>query len=77
MTKKPRRKYEQFQQALRQVRKDAGLTQAAVAKKLGKHASFVSKCENGERQMDVIELCGLCKIYGISLCEFARRAGSE
>lgn len=36
-----------------------GLTQADVARRLGKPQSYVSKVEAGERRLDVIELMDL------------------
>ena len=42
-------------QRLRQVRLDAGLTQADLAERLGKPQSFVAKVETRERRLDVIE----------------------
>ncbi len=42
-------------QRLRQVRVDAGLTQADLAKRLDKPQSFVAKVETLERRLDVIE----------------------
>ena len=44
-----------FCESLKRARKDAGLTQQDVAKKLGEHQSFVSRYETGERRLDVIE----------------------
>lgn len=37
------------------ARRDAGLTQAEIANRLGRPQSYVSKYENGERRLDVIE----------------------
>jgi len=48
-------------QLLAAERKRRGLTQANVAAKLKKPQSFVSKYENGQRQLalaDFIEVCG-------------------
>ena len=42
---------------------EAGLTQADVAHQIGKPQSFVSKCESGERRVDVVELQQFAKIY--------------
>jgi transcriptional regulator with XRE-family HTH domain len=42
-------------QRLRQVRLDAGLTQADLADRLDKPQSFVAKVETQERRLDVIE----------------------
>ena len=46
---------------------DAGLTQEEVAQRLGKPQSFVSKCESGERRVDVVELSRFAKVYGKAL----------
>lgn len=42
-------------QRLRQVRLDAGLTQADLAERLDKPQSFVAKVETQERRLDLIE----------------------
>jgi DNA-binding transcriptional regulator YiaG len=47
--------YRAFQQRLIEVRSAAGVTQADLAKKLGKPQSFVSKIEAGDRRLDVAE----------------------
>lgn len=49
------RKHEHFRELLAEARRGAGLTQVALAKKLGRPQSFVSKFERGERRLDVIE----------------------
>lgn len=71
------RKYSRFLSALKQARKDAGLTQAEVGKKFGAHASFVSKCESGERRVDVVELAAFCKLYNVTLAQFIESANLE
>jgi transcriptional regulator with XRE-family HTH domain len=38
------------------ARERAGLTQAELAERIGQTQTFVSKCERGERRLDVIEL---------------------
>ena len=58
------RAYREFLGRLVQARKDAGLTQVEVARRLGKAHSFVSKCELGERRVDFIELQQLARLYG-------------
>nr|WP_254429703.1 helix-turn-helix transcriptional regulator [Ruegeria atlantica] len=40
---------------LKEARLQAGLTQAALAERLGTVQSFVAKSETGERRMDVVE----------------------
>jgi len=57
-------------QRLVQARLDSGLTQSAVARKLGKPQSYVSKCELGERRADFTELEAFAEIYGKPLDYF-------
>lgn len=56
-------RYRQFVQRLRQARRQAGLSQVEVATALRKPQSFVSKCESGERRVDVIELEEFARVY--------------
>jgi transcriptional regulator with XRE-family HTH domain len=58
---------------LRQVRREAGLRQVDVARKLGQPQPFVSKYESGERRLDILELRALCQALGISTSEFCDR----
>ncbi len=64
--------YERLKKRLKQARKSAGLTQAEAAKRLGKPQSFISKCESGERRLDVIELGALADLYGKDLSFFTQ-----
>jgi len=48
---------------LRDARIEAGLTQAQVAAAMRRPQSFVSKCESGERRIDVIELDEFARLY--------------
>jgi len=57
---------------LRKVRVDADLTQGQVAKKIGQTQSYVSKYENGEQRLDLIELEAVCKAVGVPLTDFVR-----
>ena len=58
------RKHEALCRALRAARNDAGLTQTALAHKLGKPQSFVAKYEGGERRLDVIEFLAVAEAIG-------------
>jgi len=62
--------YAIFLQYLRQARKRAGLTQQHIAEKLETTQSVISKCERGERRIDVVELREFCKAMGVPLREF-------
>ena len=62
--------YKKFLARLVQARRDAGLTQVEVAKRLGKAHSFLSKCELGERRVDFVELQQLAKLYGKDISFF-------
>ena len=62
--------YRNFLTRLVEARKQAGLTQVEVAKRLGKAHSFISKCELGERRVDFVELRQLAKIYNKDLSFF-------
>lgn len=66
-------RYRKLLKELKAARINAKLTQTEVAAKFGAHASFISKCESGERRVDVIELADFCKIYGVTLEEFLKR----
>ena len=62
--------YKKFLARLVQARRDAGLTQVEVARRLGKAHSFLSKCELGERRVDFVELQQLAKVYGKDISFF-------
>ncbi len=51
-------------QYLVNARERAGMTQQALADKLGKHQSFVAKYEGGERRIDVIEFLHIARALG-------------
>ncbi len=46
------------------ARHDAGFLQEDVSRRLGKPHSFLSKCELGERRLDIIEVQHIASIYG-------------
>jgi transcriptional regulator with XRE-family HTH domain len=63
-------RYAVLLKVLRESRERAGLTQVQLARKVGETQTFVSKCERGERRIDVIELRTFCQAFGISLKQF-------
>ena len=62
--------YAVFLDVLRTTRERAGLTQVQLARKIGETQTFVSKCERGERRIDVVELRTFCQAFGLTLKEF-------
>jgi transcriptional regulator with XRE-family HTH domain len=66
-------RYRLFLDLLRASRIESGLTQEDVATRLNTSQSFVSKCERGERRLDVVELRSWCNALGVPLCDFIRR----
>jgi transcriptional regulator with XRE-family HTH domain len=58
---------------LRELRREAGLTQADLARRLGRPQSLVSDIESGQRRVDVVELRTICRELGLPLDEFIRR----
>jgi ribosome-binding protein aMBF1 (putative translation factor) len=70
----------QFLELLRRARKDADLTQQALATKLRRPQSFVAKYENGERRIDVIEFAALARALDVApvtlLRQFVAATGS-
>ncbi len=64
---------EKLQTLLRQIRLDAGLSQIELAQRLGLAQSFISKYEQGERRLDLLELRQICQVVGMSLEEFVRK----
>ena len=69
--------YRRFLAALREAQVADGVNKVEAPKAFGTHASFISKCESGERRVDVVELAQFCRLYRIRLNDFLRRAGFE
>ena len=55
--------YDRFLEKLISAREEAGLTQREVSARMGRAHSFLSKCETGERSIEVFELIQLAQIY--------------
>jgi len=65
--------YARFLQLLVEIRKSAGVTQEEVAERLNRHQSFVSKYENGERRVDLIEFLEIADAVGFDPVAFIRK----
>jgi len=61
-----------FLRLLQEARREAGYTQRDIAGRLGSGVtqSFVSKCERGERRIDIVELRAFCIAFNIQFEEF-------
>ncbi|MFG1283891.1 helix-turn-helix domain-containing protein [Xanthobacter autotrophicus] len=57
-------RYARLRQLVTQARKAAGLSQAAVAEKLGRPQSYIADIERNERRIDVIEFLALAEAIG-------------
>jgi transcriptional regulator with XRE-family HTH domain len=54
--------YDRLRTALVDARHSANLTQLDVASQLSRPQSFVSKYEQGERRLDVVEFLAVCRV---------------
>ena len=66
------REYRLFLATLKDFRQKAGLSQIELAAKLDQSQSFVSKCERGERRIDLVQLRLFCQAFGGNLSDFVR-----
>ena len=62
--------YNDFLILLKKARLEARLTQLEAAKKFNKPQSFISKCESGERRVDIVEAMHFAAIYNKSISYF-------
>lgn len=67
------RPYRAFKTLLKEVRVAKGMTQGDLARKLRVHQSHISKCEAGERRLDVLELRKWCEALSLPLARFVER----
>lgn len=52
----------------------AGVTPVELASRVNAAQTFISKCECGERRLDIVELKQWCEAIGLSLVELAVRS---
>lgn len=67
------KEYGRFLELLIKARREADLTQVEVASRLGRPQSYVSKYENGERRLDVIEFLEIARAVGFDAIRLIRR----
>jgi len=65
--------YQRLRRLLIEARTNQDLTQEAVAKRLGKQQSFVSKYESGERRLDVTEFITVARALDVDPVDLFRR----
>lgn len=70
-----KKEYRALLEALVQTRKNQGFTQTQLARILKKPQSYISKLENGERRMDVIEFLEICKAVNADYTALLTRLG--
>ncbi|WP_443969600.1 helix-turn-helix domain-containing protein [Sphingobium sp. CR28] len=60
-------RYRSLIKKLVEARNAAGLSQSALALKLGTHQQFVSRYEIGERRLDVVEFIDIARLLNVDL----------
>lgn len=66
-------RYKLFLNLLVQERKDRGITQVSLAKRLDKPQSYVSKYENGERRLDIVEFLDIAACLELDAAAFIQK----
>ncbi len=64
--------FDVLRKLLSKKREYAGLTQEEIAERIDETQSYVSKCERGDRRLDLVQLRVFCRAIGIPLGEFVR-----
>jgi transcriptional regulator with XRE-family HTH domain len=72
-----REEYAKLRQALVAARESAGVTQAALARRLGRSQSFVAKYELGDRRLDVVDYLAVCRELGVDPSHLLRLVVSD
>lgn len=62
---------------LREMREQIPLTQMELASKLNVTQVFISKCESGQRRLDLIELRAWCGAMDVSTSDFLEAVEAE
>ena len=60
-------------ESLKALRQEKELTQVELAEKLHRPQSYISKYENGERRLDLIEISDICFACEKPLSEFVQQ----
>ena len=62
--------YDTLLERLVAARQKAGLTQHEVSALMGRSHNFITRCESGDRSIDVMELLELAQIYKKPISHF-------
>ena len=68
-----KRRYKRFQELLVEARRNAGLSQEAVAERIGQPQSVVSKIESGVRRLDVVEFMVMMEAMDLDPVAFIKK----
>lgn len=69
--------YEAVRAVLISARRERGLSQRALAARLGKSGSHVAMIECGQRRVDLLEFCRIAESLGVSAETLVRRIAAE
>lgn len=72
--------YERIVALLRETREQAGLSQAELAERLQRPRTFVTKCELGERRIDLLEwlrFCQACEVEPAAFLAALQKSGTR
>ncbi|MCR5877218.1 helix-turn-helix domain-containing protein [Phenylobacterium sp. J367] len=58
--------YAELREVLKAARVAAGLSHRSLARRIGKHASHISKIESGQRRVDVLDLYRIAKAVEVA-----------
>lgn len=65
--------YRRIIDLVRDARLELGLSQREVARRLGKHPSFVNKIEKLERRLDILEFMALAEVIEVDPADLIKR----
>ena len=65
-------RHKRLRRLLKAERNAAGITQTALAERLGRPASYVAKYELGDRRLDILEFLDVANAIGFDPCKLIR-----
>lgn len=64
------KEYRLFLDLLKKARTETGVTQTQLAQRMKVTQTFISKCERGERRLDIVEIKAWCKALDVPFSSF-------